>query len=84
MEGMKKMKSKKFLICVSIVIFLVLALGVYANHLFPWVLLREFRTQPIEEGAAAPPFELKTLTGETVSLAQFKGKPLVLKFWSSI
>ena len=78
------MKSKKILIGVSLVIFVVLALAAYFNHLFPWVLLREFRTQPITEGAAAPQFELKTLTGEIVSLEQFRGRPVALKFWSSI
>ena len=35
----------------------------------------------MEEGAPAPDFELETDTGETVSLSDFKGKPLVLYFY---
>ena len=78
------MKKKRILIIASVMFFVVVALGAYFHHLFPWVMLREFTTQPIAEGVPAPPFELKAVTGETVSLAQFKGKPVALKFWSSI
>jgi len=77
------MKSRKISICVSLAILAVIAVVAYANYLFPFVL-KGFTAQPIAEGAAAPPFELKSLTGETVSLAQYQGKPVVLKFWSSI
>ena len=77
------MKSKKILIGVSVALLAVLALGAYGNHLFPFVI-KEFTTQPIAEGGQAPQFELKTLTGEVVSLEQFRGKPVALKFWSSI
>ena len=35
------------------------------------------------EGKQAPPFVLKTLEGETVSLADLRGKPVVLNFWST-
>jgi cytochrome oxidase Cu insertion factor (SCO1/SenC/PrrC family) len=38
---------------------------------------------PLKNGVAAPPFELPSLAGENVSLDQFKGKPVVLMFWSS-
>jgi len=34
-------------------------------------------------GKPAPPFELVTNEGETVSLASLKGKPVVLNFWST-
>ena len=35
------------------------------------------------EGKAAPPFELITLDGETISLESLKGKPVVLNFWAT-
>jgi peroxiredoxin len=31
----------------------------------------------------APDFELKNIHGKTVSLAQFKGKPVLLNFWAT-
>ena len=34
-------------------------------------------------GAAAMPFELKTLDGESISLTSFRGKPLVMNFFAS-
>jgi thioredoxin-dependent peroxiredoxin len=35
----------------------------------------------IEEGKAAPDFELRSDTGETVKLSDFRGKPVVLYFY---
>ena len=35
----------------------------------------------VEEGSAAPDFELRSDTGETVTLAQFRGRPVVLYFY---
>jgi peroxiredoxin Q/BCP len=35
----------------------------------------------VEEGKPAPDFSLKTDTGETVTLADFTGKPVVLYFY---
>ncbi len=34
-------------------------------------------------GAKAPDFELKTLTGETVKLSDYKGKKVMLNFWAT-
>lgn len=34
-------------------------------------------------GSPAPDFELKTLDGETVKLSQFKGKKVMLNFWTT-
>jgi peroxiredoxin Q/BCP len=36
----------------------------------------------VEEGALAPDFELPSDTGESVSLSQFRGSPVVLYFYS--
>ena len=35
----------------------------------------------VEEGSQAPDFELKSDTGETVTLSQFRGRPVVLYFY---
>lgn len=42
----------------------------------------EFRLQKIpQEGMAAPDFSVRTLDGKTISLADLKGKVVVLSFW---
>ena len=35
----------------------------------------------VEEGSQAPDFELKSDTGETLKLSQFRGRPVVLYFY---
>ncbi len=40
------------------------------------------RVDPRHSGPA-PAFELRSLDGETVSLAQFRGRPLVVNFWGA-
>ncbi len=40
-------------------------------------------SQPLSAGKPAPSFELASLTGETVSLDQFKGDPVLLMFWGT-
>ena len=39
--------------------------------------------QPLEKGTTAPEFALPSLTGETVSLSDFAGRPLLLNFWTT-
>ena len=41
----------------------------------------EDRIDPINSGPA-PAFTLQSLDGETVSLADFRGRPVVVNFWS--
>jgi thioredoxin-dependent peroxiredoxin len=38
----------------------------------------------IEEGRAAPDFELATDTGERVKLSDFRGQPVVLYFYPKV
>jgi len=42
-----------------------------------------FGIQRFNEKREAPPFSLKTLNGSQVSLSDFKGKPMILKFWAT-
>ena len=39
--------------------------------------------QPLEKGTVAPEFALPSLTGETFSLSEFAGRPLLLSFWTT-
>jgi cytochrome oxidase Cu insertion factor (SCO1/SenC/PrrC family) len=39
--------------------------------------------RPLAAGTTAPAFELTSLKGETVSLAQFKERPVLLMFWGT-
>jgi len=42
-----------------------------------------FGIQKFQEKKEAPSFSLKTLNGEQVSLADFRGKPILLAFWAT-
>lgn len=42
-----------------------------------------FGIQRFNEKREAPPFSLKTLNGSQVSLKDFKGRPILLKFWAT-
>src|SRR5699024_8727170 len=37
----------------------------------------------IQPGEAAPDFELETLDGEVISLAELEGEPVILNFWAT-
>lgn len=41
------------------------------------------KTAAVRVGSPAPEFTLRLLTGETLSLASLKGKPLLVNFWAS-
>lgn len=36
-----------------------------------------------EINAIAPPFELTSITGDTVDLAELRGKPVIINFWAT-
>ena len=43
---------------------------------------KEFRLQKIpQEGMSAPPFSVRTLDGQSITLADLRGKVVVLNFW---
>jgi len=42
-----------------------------------------FGIQRLEEKKEAPPFCLKTLNGGSVSLSDYKGRPVLLAFWAT-
>ncbi|MBA4538575.1 TlpA family protein disulfide reductase [Bacillus aquiflavi] len=50
------------------------------------VIVQAMEREPktgIQIGDKAPDFELKTLTGETVKLSDYKGKKVILNFWAT-
>ncbi len=51
--------------------------------LLPSCKKEEMQAPPKEKPAAAAPLSLPDLSGKTVSLADFKGKPVVLNMWAS-
>ncbi|GAH56012.1 unnamed protein product, partial [marine sediment metagenome] len=36
-----------------------------------------------EIGKTAPTFQLKNLSGQTISLGDFQGKPILINFWAT-
>ena len=50
---------------------------------FAYVHLAENRGYALQEGSAAPGFQLPTLAGERADLASFRGKVVVLNFWAT-
>lgn len=46
-------------------------------------LFLPYRAQALSVGQEAPYFNLKLFEGSTISLADLKGKPIVLNFWAS-
>ena len=45
-------------------------------------LLWDFQLVPLD-GATPPPFTLESLDGKTVSLGDFRGRPVLVYFWHS-
>jgi peroxiredoxin len=41
------------------------------------------KEEGLHKGAIAPDFTLETLTGETVTLSELKGKKVILNFWAT-
>jgi cytochrome c biogenesis protein CcmG, thiol:disulfide interchange protein DsbE len=65
----------------------VLVFGVAVVVIIALLALLEFtlaqRAAPPLAAGSAPPFEIKTFDGQTLSLAGLRGKPIVLNFWAS-
>lgn len=64
---------------VVILFVLVVAFGLLGLLGFAWV---QRQAPPLEAGLA-PQFEITTFDGQTLRLADLKGKPVVVNFWAS-
>jgi cytochrome oxidase Cu insertion factor (SCO1/SenC/PrrC family) len=70
---------------------MVFVLAIYAMvSIVVNVMLFEIRSgsphvtiRPLSAGTTAPAFELESLEGDTVSLAQFEERPVLLMFWGT-
>jgi cytochrome oxidase Cu insertion factor (SCO1/SenC/PrrC family) len=86
-ETMNEKKVSKERI-VGVLVF-VLAIYAMASIVFSSMLFRigsgspYVPAKPLATGTPAPAFELKSLKGDTVSLAQFEDRPVLLMFWGT-
>jgi cytochrome oxidase Cu insertion factor (SCO1/SenC/PrrC family) len=83
---MKRTISKERL--AGILLFVLVAAAIVSIVLNSIIQARGFLPlgnlkPPLVKGAAAPPFKLESLTDGKVSLEQFKGKPVLIMFWST-
>jgi cytochrome oxidase Cu insertion factor (SCO1/SenC/PrrC family) len=77
--------SRKKLFAVAVLVLLGAFVVSTLRRYPPSFLTRHFRglrTPSIDTGMTAPNFTLPLLSGDTVSLDQYKGRPVLLKFWS--
>ena len=92
--GMEKYMNKKILTVVAVVVAVALFAGAYFLYDYlsdrvdvedPTLTETGETTGEIEEDNkfAAPDFNITDADGNTVSLSDFKGKPVVLNFWAS-
>lgn len=73
-----RLRAGRAWLCAVVLAFALLPEVGRAQHAHPSV-----QTAAPMVGAAAIPFELKTLDGKPISLTSFRGKPLVLNFFAS-
>jgi peroxiredoxin len=74
------MKLQKSLL--SIAIPIILLVWIWATRIPPSSLPSSAIEAP-KENFLAPDFELKTIEGTTINLAELQGHPLILNFWAS-
>ena len=86
MEKVKKRFSKERLAGVLLFLLVGYAIACIILQVVLWRMgmsTVDYIPKPLSAGTVAPSFELTSLQGETISLAQFKGRPVVLMFWGS-
>jgi len=84
--GMKRKIPPLLLIGAGAAIGLIpfLKVGIAASLSQPeYPSCNSFGIQRFQERKEAPTFSLKSLTGEEVSLSEFKGKPVLITFWAT-
>ncbi len=92
MSGRKRNQRSSFPAATLIVVVISALIGVglallvinanQAATQSPGVLAPSMR-MVLREGAPAPTFTLRTLDGQTVALADLRGKPVLINFWAS-
>ncbi|MCO6452382.1 MAG: TlpA family protein disulfide reductase [Caldilineales bacterium] len=74
--------SRRYLPIVIIAILVLGAGWIWLNRVPDSAATASVSSIPLS-GHPAPDFELQTLDGESMSLADLRGKPVVLNFWAS-
>ncbi|WP_051235792.1 TlpA family protein disulfide reductase [Paenibacillus pinihumi] len=76
--------NKKWGWIVAIVVVAVIAFwGIRSTSVTRSEVSAQGETGTVNQGQAAPAFELANLQGETVSLKEFKGQKVYVKYWAS-
>ena len=71
-------KKRFYALLVAVLVLTTVSVAAW----WPPRFIKAMTTPPLEAGAAAPQFELESLSGDKFSLEQFEGKAVLLKFWS--
>ena len=71
-------KRVPYTLMVAVLVLAVVSVAAW----WPPQFIKALTTPPLEVGEVAPRFELESLSGEKVSLSQFEGQVVLLKFWS--
>lgn len=77
-DGSNKKRTYTLIVAALVVALVIVAAQALGLPRF----LKGLAIDPIATGGPAPEFEIASLAGETISLAQFEGKAVLLKFWS--
>ncbi len=79
---MEKIKPRKGI--PGVLLFVIVCTAFVSTAAWwPPRFIKKLTTRPLEAGVAAPQFQLTAITGEIVSIGDFKGTPVLLKFWST-
>ncbi|MDV7767618.1 TlpA disulfide reductase family protein [Peribacillus sp. CSMR9] len=78
------MMKKVIAVVLLITLFTVAIVKAMENKIEPENTSQETANfKSFKMGSIAPDFELKKLSGETVTLSEFKGKKVILNFWAT-
>ncbi len=72
-------KRRHYGLLIAVLVLAIISIAAW----WPPRFIKGLTTPPLASGDVAPQFELVSLSGETVSLSQFDGQAVLLKFWSS-
>jgi peroxiredoxin len=76
------MNKKFFLISVSAIIIISITWILLTPSIFP-INVDDAGTTAVHKGFQAPEFTLESVTGDSVSLANYDGQPVLVFFWAS-
>ena len=78
MKANKSNKRRSYALMVTVLVLATVSIAAW----WPPRFIKKMTIPPLETGIAGPQFELDSVSGEKISLQQFEGKAVLLKFWS--